>query len=65
MEQVNVARLYQRFVTEEDNVLLDKPLTKQEIWEILSLFVKDKSVGPDGWTIEFFTLFFIWLVMIY
>jgi hypothetical protein len=58
MEQVNLARLYQRFVTEEDNVLLDKPVTKQEIWEILSLFAKDKSLGPDGWTVEFFTLFF-------
>jgi hypothetical protein len=45
-------------VTEEDNVLLDRPVTKQEIWEIISLFAKDKSLGPDGWTVEFFTLFF-------
>jgi hypothetical protein len=29
MEQVNLARLFQRFVTEEDNVLLDRPVTKQ------------------------------------
>jgi hypothetical protein len=58
MDQVNLARLYQRFVTEEDNVLLDKSVTKQEIWEILCFFAKDKSTGSDGWTVEFFTLFF-------
>jgi hypothetical protein len=57
MEQVNIARQYQRFVTEDDNLILDKPVTKQEIWEILCHFAKDKSLGPDGWTVEFFTLF--------
>jgi hypothetical protein len=58
MEQANLARQYQHFVTEDDNLILDKPVTKQDIWEILSHFAKDKSLGPDGWTVEFFTHFF-------
>jgi hypothetical protein len=45
-------------VTIEDNVVIDRVVTKQEIWDILSQFSKDKSLGPDGWTVEFFTLFF-------
>jgi hypothetical protein len=31
---------------------------KQELWEILKHFAKDKIPGPDGWTVEFFTQFF-------
>jgi hypothetical protein len=48
MEQANLASQYQHFVTEEDNLILDKPVSKQEIWEILRHFAKDKSLGP-GW----------------
>jgi hypothetical protein len=29
-----------------------------ELKEVLSLFKKDKSRGPNGWTVEFFTHFF-------
>ena len=65
MEQANLARQYQHFVTEDDNLILDKPITKQDIWEILSHFAKDKSLGPDSWTVEFFTIFSIWWVMTY
>jgi hypothetical protein len=42
----------------EDSFILDRVITKKEIWDILSLFYKDKSPGPGGWTVEFFTLFF-------
>jgi hypothetical protein len=37
---------------------LEKHVSKQEIWEILRHFAKDKSPGPDDWTMEFFTQFF-------
>jgi hypothetical protein len=33
-------------------------VTKQEILDILKLFAVDKSPGPDGWTVEFYTKFF-------
>jgi hypothetical protein len=45
-------------VTVEDDVLLDRDIIKKEIWDILILFSKDKSPGPNGWTMDFFTLFF-------
>jgi hypothetical protein len=66
LDQVNLVRLFQRFVTVEDNVLLDRVVTKQEIWDILSLFAKDKS--PWAWTVglwSFLLFSSMWLVMIY
>jgi hypothetical protein len=58
MDQAYTTSLFPRFVDEEDISLLDQPCTKSEIWEVLKLFSKDKSPGPDGWTVEFFTQFF-------
>jgi hypothetical protein len=45
-------------VKEDDATLLDCPCTKLELWEVLKSFAKDKSLGPDGWTVEFFIHFF-------
>jgi hypothetical protein len=45
-------------VNEEDTLQLERPCTKEELWEVLKLFAKDKSLGPDGWTVEFFLHFF-------
>jgi hypothetical protein len=58
VDQVYTTRFYPRLVTEEDSLLLDRPCTKMKLWEVLKLFAKDKSMGPDGWTVEFFTHFF-------
>jgi len=58
VNQVNLVKLFKQFVSIEDNVILDRAVTKQEIWDILSQFSKDKSLGPDDWTVDFFTLFF-------
>jgi hypothetical protein len=33
-------------------------VTVMELKSILSHFKKDKSPGPDGWTVEFYTHFF-------
>jgi hypothetical protein len=57
-DQVLSARLYPRLVNEEDTLLLERPCTKEELWEVLKVFAKDKSLGPDGWTVEFFIHFF-------
>jgi hypothetical protein len=45
-------------VSEEDSLLLDIPSTLQEIQAALKSFSKDKSPGPDGWTVEFYLHFF-------
>jgi hypothetical protein len=41
-----------------DNQLLERPCTKVEILVVLKGFAKDKSLGPDGWMVEFFFFFF-------
>jgi hypothetical protein len=53
-----VARLYPHAISEEDSLLLDNPCTLQEILVALKSFSKDKSPGPDGWTVEFYLHFF-------
>jgi hypothetical protein len=53
-EVVKVAQYFPRFVEEEDNRLLMSKITEKELLEFLDNFQKDKSPGPDGWTIEFF-----------
>jgi hypothetical protein len=57
-DQVASVRLYPRMVTEEEVLLLEKPCSKEEVLEVLKGFTKDKSPGPDGWTVEFFLHFF-------
>ena len=39
---------------EEENLALMEELTEEELKVALHSFQKDKSPGPDGWTIEFF-----------
>jgi hypothetical protein len=38
--------------------LLEKPVTKEEVLEVLKGFAKDKSPGPDGWPMEFYLHFY-------
>jgi hypothetical protein len=57
-EQVRVAGLFSRLVNEEEARVLHSPVNMGELKEVLTLFKKDKSPGPDGWTVEFFLHFF-------
>jgi hypothetical protein len=43
---------------EEEVVNLENPCSSEEILEVLKGFSKDKSPGPDGWTVEFFLHFY-------
>jgi hypothetical protein len=47
-------RLYPRLVSEEEVHTLEKPITMEEVLEVLKGFTKDKILGPDRWTVEFF-----------
>eukprot|EP01018_Ginkgo_biloba_P000430 Gb_04206 [translate_table: standard] len=38
----------------EDNKILMDEISKYELKEVLVSFQKDKSLGPDGWPVEFF-----------
>jgi hypothetical protein len=57
-DQTMLASQFPHMVTEEDSILLERICTKEELWNILKDFAKDKSPGPDGWTVEFFLHFF-------
>lgn len=43
---------------EESNDLIFKQVSKDELLSTLKSFKKDKSPGPDGWTVEFLIHFF-------
>jgi hypothetical protein len=45
-------------VTDIDSNDLARPVSIDELKDVLHSFKKDKSPGPDGWTMEFFTIFF-------
>jgi len=53
-EVVRLAQMFPGFVNEEDNQKLNAEVSEEELKETLSSFQKDRSPGPDGWTIEFF-----------
>lgn len=43
---------------EEQNECLFASFTEEELLSVMKSFKKDKSLGPDGWTIDFFIHFF-------
>ena len=51
---MRIAQVFPRFVGEEDNLSLMEEVTEEELKMALQSFQKDKSPGPDSWTIEFF-----------
>ena len=51
MEIMWVAEHFPRFVLQEDTEGLLKEVTMEELETTLKWFKKDKSPGPDGWTI--------------
>lgn len=56
----NIVRLtlfFPRFVNDEDNKLLYE-VSEAKLQEVLHSFQKDKSPGPNGWSIEFFQVFY-------
>jgi hypothetical protein len=57
-EQVLVNNLFTQFVNEEESLSLYSPVTLKELKDVIFHCKKEKSPGPDGWTVEFFTFFF-------
>ena len=43
---------------EEEVVILENPCSNEEVLEVLKGFFKDKSQGPNEWTLEFFINFY-------
>jgi hypothetical protein len=50
--------MYPRLVTEEDINTIEIVVTKEEVFYVLKGMAKEKSPGPDGWTLEFYISYF-------
>eukprot|EP01018_Ginkgo_biloba_P020451 Gb_39782 [translate_table: standard] len=58
VEIPKVLSYFPRMENEEDNARVFREVSKEELFHILSTFRKDRSLGPDGWTANFFLDFF-------
>jgi ribonuclease HI len=56
--QVELASLFPKMVTTEEAIALEAPCTKEELFVVLKGFKKEKSPGPDGWSVELYLHFF-------
>jgi hypothetical protein len=59
VDQVELVRMYPRLVTEEDINTIEIVVTKEEVLDVLKGMAKEKSLGPDGWTVEFYISFLV------
>jgi hypothetical protein len=57
-DQTTTAQLFPQLVTDEEARALEAPCTKEEIYQVLKDFKREKSPGPDGWTVELYLHFF-------
>ena len=57
-EQVKIADYYPKMFKEEDSTTLFQPVSLEELKNVLFKFKKEKSLGPDGWSIELYLHFF-------
>ena len=57
-DQLKVIRLFPSFVLEEEKESFLSDFSLSEIEGVLKGFKKDKSLGPNGWPVEFYLHFF-------
>jgi hypothetical protein len=57
-EILKVASYFPRLVGEEENERMYREVSREELLYVLNSFKKDRSPGPDGWTVEFYIEFF-------
>lgn len=58
LEIMRVAEIFPKFVDAEEGEELIKEVTLGELEATIQGFQRDKSSGPDGWSIEFYLAFF-------
>eukprot|EP00253_Pinus_taeda_P008342 PITA_08342 len=57
-EVIRTAQCFPRFVEEGEAEELSNHVSKEEVEAAMKIMAKDKSPGPDEWTIELFLFFF-------
>eukprot|EP00253_Pinus_taeda_P002680 PITA_02680 len=55
---MRTTQIFPRFIEENEAEELSIPVTKEEVEAAMRNMAKDKSPGPDGWTVELFIHFF-------
>jgi len=53
-EILNLTSFVPSFVTEKDNQMLMEDISNEEVKSVIASFEKNKSAGPDGWTVKFY-----------
>lgn len=56
-EIIRIVGFFPRFLEDVDNNMLMEEVSVEELGMVLQSFQKDKSLGPDGWSIEFYAGF--------
>lgn len=57
-EQLEIIKLFPSYFSADEGLYVFGPVTLKEVKSTLKIFAKDKSPGPDGWTIDFYLFFF-------
>eukprot|EP00253_Pinus_taeda_P013898 PITA_13898 len=57
-EAIQTAQSFHRYVEEEEADSLMEPVSKEEVEGVIKSMAKEKSPGPDGWSVELFLHFF-------
>eukprot|EP00253_Pinus_taeda_P001568 PITA_01568 len=57
-EVIQTAQSFHRYVEEEEADSLMEPVSKEEVEGVIKSMAKEKSPGPDGWSVELFLHFF-------
>lgn len=57
-EVIQTAQCFHRYVDEEEADHLMDPVTKEEVESVIKSMAKEKSPGPNGWSVELFLHFF-------
>eukprot|EP00253_Pinus_taeda_P009728 PITA_09728 len=55
---MKTVQLFPRFVEQEMEQELEGEVSMRELEDTLKILKKEKSPGPDGWTVEFYVTFF-------
>ena len=58
MAQLKFIRLFPSFISAEESESFTCQISSAEVEAALKSFKKDKSLGPDGWPVEFYLDFF-------
>ena len=56
---IKLSYFFPMFIEDEKNEELIVVISKEELNSILDSFQKDKIIGPNGWTIEFYVDFYV------